>query len=188
MEKYIVVTTVGLKNMEKYIVVASGGLKNMEKYIVVTSGGLKNMEKFIVVTSGGLKNMKKSFVLTSGGLKSMQKYIVVTSGGLKNVEKYIVVTSDASRVVLDPLHRRAQILVHMVQPMLLVHLLPKVVARLKPSHFLNDTWCCPSWNFIPRSALFIIASGTGFLRTSANRSLVPTFLILKILWVTRSCT
>lgn len=141
------------------------------------------MEKFIVVTSGGLKNMKKSFVLTSGGLKNMQKYIVVTSGGLKNVEKYIVVTSDASRVVLDPLHRRVQILVHMVQPLLFFHLLPKVVARLKPSHFLSDNWCCPSrkWKFIPRSALFIVASGTGFVSTSANISLVPTFLILKFL-------
>ena len=46
-EKYIVVTSVGLKNMEKYIVVTAGGLKNAEKFIVVTSVGLKNMEKYI---------------------------------------------------------------------------------------------------------------------------------------------
>ena len=84
------------------------------------------------------------------------------------------VSGHASRVVFDSIH----------------WLLAKVVARLKPSHFLSENWCCPSrkWKFMPKSALLIVASGLGFVSTSANISLVPTFLTLKFLWATRSST
>ena len=100
------------------------------------------------------------------------------------------ISGHASRVKNDSMLWRVDMLCTGIYANLSVHLLQKVVARLKPFHFLSDSWCCPSrkWKFIPRSALFIVASGTGFVSTSANISLVPTFLILKFFWATRSCT